>query len=135
MEPEFSLGWKVVERRIVDYQKYLPAAVLRNEALEECPECVAVEHVGKPIGEVRGVKTDRTEQVRRETLAVCVDTGLTADTRPSSMQRSVEPETDLVLEQDYATAGRSFFLIAGNFLRSQYSCRSLSARQSRLRGR
>ena len=53
MEPEFSLGWKVVEGRIVDDQEYLPAAVLRNESFEECPERVAVEHIGKPIGEVR----------------------------------------------------------------------------------
>ena len=43
-----SLGWKVVEQRIVNSQEYLPAAVLRNESFEECPERVAVEHIGKP---------------------------------------------------------------------------------------
>ena len=134
-QPRLPLGREIVKRRVIDDQEDLPAAILRNESPEEFPERVSVEHIGKPAGEFRSVKTDRAEQVRREALAIGIDAGLAADASPSSMQRAVEPETDLVLEQDYATAGGGFFLIAGNFLRSQCSCRSLSARQSRLRGR
>lgn len=134
-EPFFPFGRQVMARSIVNDEKDFATLVFRNEALEKPPEGLAIEHVGKPVGEVGVVKRNCAKKMRSFPRAVGVDPRLTAHSRPGSMKSTVEPEAGLILEQDYAAAGSSFFLIRGSVTRSQYSCRLWSARASRLRGR
>ena len=122
-------------RRVVDDQEDLAPVVLRDQTLEEYPERLAIEYVGKPVRKLRLMEFYCGEQMRRFTLTIGVDAGLAAHSSPRPMKRAVEPEAGFVLEQDYATACRGLFLIRGNAVRSQYPCRFKSARASRLRGR
>ena len=134
-KPLLPLRRQVVAGRVVDDQEDFAPLVFRDEPLEEGPEGFAIEDVGEPVGEVRLVKSNRRIQVGGLPLAIGVDPGLTPNACPRSVKRAIEPKAGFVLEEDYSTAGCSFFFIRGNFVRSQYACRSWSARASRFRGR
>jgi len=59
--------------------------------------------------ELRRAETDGREQMRGLARAKRIDSWLAADARPGSMQGAVKPETGLVFELDYASAGSRFF--------------------------
>lgn len=120
---------------IVNNEEDFAPSVHCPEALEEGPERLPVEHIGKPVRKARIVETDRREQVCCFALTIRVDSGLAADPCPRSVKCAIEPEARFVFEQDYATAGCGFFLIRGKVVCSQCAWRSWSARASRFRGR
>ena len=133
-EPLLARGRKVVTWGVVNDEEDLAPSVLADEALEERPKGIAVEHVSKPVREPRIVESYRCEQVRSLSLTVRVDSRLATDARPRPVKCAVEPEACFVFEQDYAPTLGCFFLIATNVVRSQCSCHSWSARASRFRG-
>lgn len=135
-KPLFPVLGEVVGRTVVDDQEELRAGVLGDQLLQVDQERLAVEDVGKPVGEVRDLlERHGPVDVSRFAKPEGVDPGLNADARPGLVERPVEPEARLVLERYEASARRGFFLIAGSWTLSQMACRSASARASRLRGR
>ena len=102
---------------------------------EEHEEGAAVEDLGKAEDALGLIEGNRPEDVRRLAQAEGVYPWLNADQRPGPMQGAVLPEAGLVFEDNYPSAARRFFLIAGSRTRSQYSWASASARARRLRGR
>ena len=87
--------------------------------LKELPERAAVENVGKAIGELGVVETNRREHVRGLALAEGVHARLTTYAGPCLVERAVEPEARFIFEEDEATTGVGFFLIAGKRSLSQ----------------
>jgi hypothetical protein len=123
-EPLLSFRRQVVAGCVVDDEEDLAASVLGCQSLQERPESLSIEDIGKPIGEARLDEANRGKQVGSLPLTICVDPWLTAEARPRSVQRAVEPEAGLVLEKDYPATGGRLFFIPGNVVRSQYACRS-----------
>lgn len=111
-------------RRVVDNQEDLTATVFCNQTFEKRPEGLPIEYVSKPVGKLGIVQLDGGEQVCRLALTVRIHTGLATNACPRSMQRTIKPEARFILEEDYTATRRGFFLILGNFSRSQYSWRS-----------
>lgn len=120
---------------IVEDDEELPSAVPANEQLQEEMESVAVEFRRELIREACVVQRDGAVEVRRLPHAVGIDARLNTDATPRLMERPIEPEARLVLEENYSAASPRFFLSAGNCLRNQNACFSRSARARRLRGR
>ena len=134
-KPLFPFRWQVVTGCVVDDEEDLATSVLRDEASQERPEGLAVEHVGKPVGEIGIMEPNRRKEMRGLSQSECVDPWLAAHPRPGSVECAIQPEAGFVLEEDYAVASCGFFLIRGKVVRIQRSCRWRSARASRLRGR
>ena len=134
-EPAFCFFVEAMAGAIVDNEKDLSTPTV-NERLEELQERAAVEFRRKLVGEARPF-FDRQSAIDVAGLphSVRVDSRLNTDGRPSPVEASIEPEAGFVLEGYDAAAGRCFFLMAGNVVRSQTCCAWRSARASRLRGR
>ena len=98
-------------------------------------ERVAVEHGSEAVVEARVLDGHRPEDMCRLAQTVGRHTRLHADARPGLVQRAVQPEARLVLEQDYALASLGFFLIAGSRSFIHTACSSGLARAKRFRGR
>jgi hypothetical protein len=134
-KPGFAFVIEPVAGSVVDDQEDLPSRVTAHEVQQEVVERGAVEDVRELVGEFGSIEAERTKDVRGLSQTVGINTRLDADARPRSMERAVEPETGLVLEEDYPSTGEGFFLMAGNRSRIQTAWASASARASRLRGR
>lgn len=134
-QPPLASRVQIVTGAIVDNQEDLAPGIFPNQSLEKRQERGGVEDFGELERELRSAQTDRRKQVGGLARAKGIDSWLATDARPGSMQRAVEPEAGFVFEQDYASAGSRFFLIAGNVCFSHSAWRSASALAKRLRGR
>src|SRR3954451_9583420 len=120
---------------VVEDHEDLPTAISLYEELKEAMERVAVEDRCELVSEARDIECDRSVDMCCLAKPVRVRPRLHAHAAPRLMERSVEPEARFVFEDNYASAGAGFFLIAGKVLRSHMACLSRSARASRFRGR
>lgn len=134
-EPSASGCVELMAGTVVDDEKHFASSVPPDQQLEELVKRAPVEDVRELVRESRIVKRDCSEDMRGLAQTVGVYTRLDTDAAPRLVERPIEPETGFVFEDDDAAAGVGFFLIAGNFVRSQAACRSRSARARRLRGR
>src|SRR5262249_15837551 len=135
MKPCAALFGQPVAGAVVDNQKELLTAISSDEQLQKLVEGAPIEQGG---GLVRGLgilQREPSVDVSGLPPAVRHCRRLNAHTAPSLVQRPVEPEARLVLEENYPATGGGFFLIAGNTRRSQKACASWSAFARRLRGR
>jgi hypothetical protein len=98
VEPLFTVIVKVVAGSVVDNEEYLPGRMLSDEVLQESEERPPVEDIGELIRKPRLIETDRTEDVRGLARSERVYPWLVSDSGPGSVERSVEPEADLVAE-------------------------------------
>lgn len=135
MEPPLPVFSEIVTWTIIDDEKDLTAPVTSHKQSKESPEGAAVEHVGKLIRKARVFQANGAEDMGCLSLTIGIDSGLLSDSGPSLVERSVEPETRFVAEEDHASAGGRFFFIAGNVFFNHTVCRLASARASRRLGR
>lgn len=134
-EPTLPLLVQVVAGPVVSDEEDLLCGVPGNEELEEVQVGFSVEDRSKLEGEASCPDAHGTVEMGGLAQPERVDSRLLAYSRPGAVERAVEPEAGFVLEEDLSATTGGFFLIAGNSLRSQYSCFSRSARANRLRGR
>jgi hypothetical protein len=89
---------------VVDDQEHL-ATDSAHDLLEEDEECLGVEHRGELMQEPRPFfESDDAKDMRGLAHPEGVYARLLTDSRPSSMERTVEPEARLVTEGDDAAA-------------------------------
>lgn len=124
-----------VARGVVDHEEDPAPSITTYEELQKLVEGVAVEDGGELVREPRIMQRNGAVDVGGLARSVRIYARLNSDPAPGLVERAVEPEAGLVLEDDDAAASGGFFLIAGNVVRSHAACRSRSARARRLRGR
>lgn len=134
-EPVLACVIQPMRGSVVDDKKYLSPPIGRHKLPKKLKEGGAVEDGSKAIVKIRSVEIHGAKYVGSLALTVGVYTRLLSYPRPCLVQRAVEPEACLVLEQDYPAACPRFFFIAGNLFVTQISCFSASARANLLRGR
>ena len=134
-EPSLTVLVEIMTGAVVDNEEHLAASVLSDEVLEKYQERLAVEDVRELIVEAGLIETDRAKEMGGLALTESVYARLLTDSRPGTVECSVEPKADLVSEQNDASTLGGFFLIAGNFSLIHTACFSKSARANRLRGR
>ncbi len=118
-QPRFSVVVEPVEGGVVDDEEHLATAVRVDELKQELVERVPVEDLSEAIGKLRLVELDSAINMTRFAVAKGVDAGLYSDLGPRLVQGAIEPETRLVLEEDYSSAFSCFFLISGSRWESQ----------------
>ena len=135
MEPVATGCIEPMAGTVIEDNEDLATAIATHEQLQKDMERVSVEDRRELIGESSVIERDCAVNMSRLSEAECVHSRLNADAAPRLMERTVEPEARLVFEDDYASTGARFFLIAGNVFFSHIACFARSARASRLRGR
>ena len=104
---------EVVAGAAVDDEEHLPRRVLDDELQQEVVKGMAVEDFRKPVGEVGVLEGDGSKNVSGLSFSERVNPRLNTDARPCLVERPIEPEARLILENHKAAASCSLFLEQG----------------------
>ena len=135
LQPFFASIVKPVIWGVVDDQEDLLWRIFGNPLPQEGVERLSIEDVGELGDELGLVEEHCTIHMGSFPRSAGVHPRLLAYPSQCLVQRAIKPEACLVLEQDYYSAGSSFYLIAGSFSRTHISWASASALAKHLRGR
>jgi len=116
LQPSAPAGANAMKRGVVDNEEDLPFVAL-HQPLEELQERVAVEDAGEAVGELRVVQCQRAVHMGGLAFPASWNARLNAYAMPRPVQRRVQLEACLILEEQDPSTLLGFFLIAGSVLR------------------
>jgi len=119
-EPCFPGIIKPVARPVVHHKEDLLRSVVFDQLLQKEVERVTIEDLSELIDKLPVLDRYGAEYMCGLPQSIGRHPELNPDRRPGLMERAVQPEARLVLENELSTALRDFFSIAGN--RTSHHC-------------
>ena len=121
-QPGLSCIIQPVAGPVVDDQEDFLRRMDSHQLFEELVEGVAVEDVRELVRERGSFEADGPEDVGRLSEPEGIYPRLDPDLGPGLVERSVEPEAGLVLEDDRPSASSRFFFISGRRSLIHFAC-------------